>query len=158
MRKYGRKTPVSSGSLAYHWMLVWWKFWPSTCLSTNEITALNFDTWTAFWLFERSVKGQNDLHFSSNPRYSTRDHCIQESLKWIFNSGMFWAVGAAEREKKSKLPLSMLLLRSVSMVKKKNNHCSVHTKKVHSIQVRFFFLNLESILFWVKIGKILILK
>ena len=32
------------------------------------------------------------------PRYSTRDHWIQESLKWIFNSGMFWAVRAAEKK------------------------------------------------------------
>ena len=28
----------------------------------------------------------------------------QESIEWIFNSGLFWAVGAAEREKKAKLP------------------------------------------------------
>ena len=27
----------------------------------------------------------------------------QESIKWIFNSGLFWAVEAAEK-KKSKLP------------------------------------------------------
>ena len=40
----------------------------------------------------------------SPPRYSTRDHWIQESIKRIFNSGLFWAVGAAEREKKFKLP------------------------------------------------------
>jgi hypothetical protein len=33
-----------------------------------------------------------------NPRYSTRDHWIQESIKRIFNSGLFWAVGAAEKK------------------------------------------------------------
>ena len=32
-------------------------------------------------------------------RYSTRDHWTQESIKQIFNSGLFWAFGAAEREK-----------------------------------------------------------
>ena len=30
------------------------------------------------------------------------DHWIQKSIKWIFNSGLFWAVRAVE--KKSKLP------------------------------------------------------
>ena len=30
-----------------------------------------------------------------NPRYSTTDHWIQESIKQIFNSGLFWAVRAA---------------------------------------------------------------
>ena len=37
------------------------------------------------------------------PRYSTRDHWTQESIKRIFNSELFWAVRAAEK-KKSKLP------------------------------------------------------
>ena len=32
------------------------------------------------------------------PRYSTTDHWIQESIKWIFNSGLFWAVRAAEKK------------------------------------------------------------
>ena len=32
---------------------------------------------------------------TSIPRYSIRDHWIQESLKRIFNSGLFGAVGAA---------------------------------------------------------------
>ena len=31
-------------------------------------------------------------------RYSTTDHCIQESVKRIFSSGLFWAVGAAEKK------------------------------------------------------------
>ena len=32
------------------------------------------------------------------PRYSNRDNWIQESIKRIiFNSGLFWAVGAAEK-------------------------------------------------------------
>ena len=31
-----------------------------------------------------------------NPRYSTTDHWIQESLKRKFNCGLFWAVGATE--------------------------------------------------------------
>ena len=33
------------------------------------------------------------------PRYSTRDLWIQESRKGIFNSGLFWAVEAAEKKK-----------------------------------------------------------
>ena len=32
------------------------------------------------------------------PRYSTTDHWIQESIKRIFNSGLFWTVGAAEKK------------------------------------------------------------
>ena len=32
------------------------------------------------------------------PRYSTTDHWIQESIKRIINSGLFWAVGAAEKK------------------------------------------------------------
>ena len=35
----------------------------------------------------------------NDPRYSTTDHWIQEYIKRIFNSGLFWAVGAAERKK-----------------------------------------------------------
>ena len=33
-----------------------------------------------------------------NPRYSTTDHWIQESIKRIFNFGLFWAVGTAEKK------------------------------------------------------------
>ena len=32
------------------------------------------------------------------PRYSTRDHWIQESIEGIFNSGLFWAVEAAVKK------------------------------------------------------------
>ena len=32
------------------------------------------------------------------PRYSTTDHWIQESIKRIFNSGLFWTVGTAEKK------------------------------------------------------------
>ena len=45
------------------------------------------------------------------PRFSIRDHWIQESIKQIFKSGLFWAVGAAK--KKIQTAISMLLLRSV---------------------------------------------
>ena len=38
------------------------------------------------------------------PRYRTTDHWIQESIKRICNSGLFWAIGAAEKKKTSKLP------------------------------------------------------
>ena len=31
------------------------------------------------------------------PKYSTTDHWIQESIKGIFNFGLFWAVGTAEK-------------------------------------------------------------
>ena len=55
----------------------------------------------------RSVGGSENLEVEGSqaviPRYSIRDHWIQESIKQIFNYGLFWAVGAAER-KKSKLP------------------------------------------------------
>ena len=32
------------------------------------------------------------------PRYSTTDDRIQESIKQIINSGLFWVVGAAEKK------------------------------------------------------------
>ena len=32
------------------------------------------------------------------PRYSTTDHWIQESIKRIINSGLFWVVRAAEKK------------------------------------------------------------
>ena len=44
------------------------------------------------------------------PKYSTTDHWIQESIKRIFNSGLFWAVRAGE--KKIQTAISMLLLRT----------------------------------------------
>ena len=59
------------------------------------------------------------------PRYSTRDHWIQESLKWIFNSGLFWAVRAAE--KKIQTAISMLLLRAVFL-------CFQGQKKIKSFK------------------------
>ena len=35
---------------------------------------------------------------TGDPRYSTTDHWIQESIKQIINSGLFWAVGAGEKK------------------------------------------------------------
>ena len=35
---------------------------------------------------------------TGDPRYSTTDHWIQESIKQIFNSGLFWAVEVAEKK------------------------------------------------------------
>ena len=75
------------------------------------------------------------------PRYSTTDHRIQESIKWIFNSGIYQAVGAAEK-KKIQTAISMLLLRPVFfyvfMAKKPflKKYCSIRTKKLHRIEVR----------------------
>ena len=42
-------------------------------------------------------------HHAKSSDKGTTDHWIQKSIKWIFNSGLFWAVRAAEK-KKSKLP------------------------------------------------------
>ena len=42
----------------------------------------------AFWLGSEGDR----------PRYSTTDHWILESIKRILNSGLFWAVGAAEKK------------------------------------------------------------
>ena len=42
-------------------------------------------------------QGQGVLPYFG-PRYSTTDHWIQESIKRILNSGLFWAVGAAEKK------------------------------------------------------------
>ena len=45
----------------------------------------------------------------------TTDHRIQESIKRIFNSGLFWAVGAADK-KNPNCHISMILLRAVIYV------------------------------------------
>ena len=51
-----------------------------------------------------AISFQNPAHMShirqksSNPRYSTTDHWIQESIKQIFNSGLFWVVEAAVKK------------------------------------------------------------
>jgi hypothetical protein len=34
----------------------------------------------------------------TDPRYSTTDHWIQESINQIINSGLIWAVGAVEKK------------------------------------------------------------
>ena len=51
----------------------------------------------------------NVLH--AYPRYNTRDYWMQESIKQILNSALFWAVRA--EWKKIQTAISMLLLRSV---------------------------------------------
>ena len=66
------------------------------------------------------IKSRKDIAYA--PKYSTRDHWLQESTKRIFNSGLFWAVRAAE-----KTAISMLLLRSVFYV---------FIKKLHNIKVK----------------------
>ena len=67
---------------------------------------------------------------------------IQESIKQIFNYGLFGAVGAAEKKK---------IQTAISLHGQKNfffkffeKYCSVRTKKLHSKKVRFFLL----LLFW----------
>ena len=52
---------------------------------------------------ELNLKGIKLKSIACSPRYSTTDHCIKESIKRIFSSGLFWAVGAAEK-RKAKLP------------------------------------------------------
>ena len=48
----------------------------------------------------------------SRPRYNTTDHLIQESIKqMVFNSGLFWPVGAVKK-KEIQTAMSMLILRS----------------------------------------------
>ena len=51
----------------------------------------------------RAVGGSENLEGEGGqaviPRYSIRDHWIQESIKQIFNLGVFWAVGAAKKKK-----------------------------------------------------------
>ena len=67
-----------------------------------------------FWLNRKSVYFKWWQLLSYMTRNSTTDHWTQESIKRIFNSGLFWAVGAAE--KKIPTAISMLLLRSVFYV------------------------------------------
>ena len=47
------------------------------------------------------------------PRYSTTDHWIQESIKWIINSGLFLGSQGCREKKKNQSAISMQLLRSV---------------------------------------------
>ena len=61
-------------------------------------TKVNISFIAVYWFSMPMV-----LNVPVTPRYSIRDHWIQESIKQIFNSGLFWAVEAAEK-KKSKLP------------------------------------------------------
>ena len=65
------------------------------------------------------------------PKYNTTDHWIQESIKRIFNSGLFRAVGAAE--KKMQTAISMLLLRAdfYMFSRAKKNYCSVRNKSTY---------------------------
>ena len=76
--------------------------------------------------------------------YSTTDHSIQESIKRIINSGLFWEVKAAQK-KKIQTAISMQLLWSVFYVFIKKpflfffKRCSVWTKKLHSIRCEEIF-------------------
>ena len=94
----------------------------------------------------------------SKPKYSTTDHWIQKSIKRIFSSGLFWAVGAAEKKnchKYATFEVSFLYFHG-QIFFFFFEYCSLRIKKLHSIEGIFFF-KLESILFWVKIGYRLIL-
>ena len=72
------------------------------------VCLLSWKNW--FNTYRESRILSNKLWEMHRLRYSTRDHWKQESLKWIFNSGLFWAVRAAE--KKIQTAISMLLLRA----------------------------------------------
>ena len=74
------------------------------------------------------------------PRYSTRDHWIQESIKGIFNSGLFWAVESAEKKNPNchyKYATFDVSFHSQKYIFKKYIFSAV-TKKLPSIKVRFF--------------------
>ena len=72
------------------------------------------------------------------PRYSTRDHWIQESIEGIFNSGLFWAVEAAVKKnpnchyKNATFDVSFHSQKYIPVFR-------AIPKKLHSIKVRFFF-------------------
>ena len=53
--------------------------------------------------------------------YITTDHWIQESLEQIFNSGLFWTVGAAKKKKCYKYPTFKFNVFYVFTAKKKSN-------------------------------------
>jgi hypothetical protein len=49
----------------------------------------------------RILKGKvppKNAYLVDTPRYGTTDHWIQESIKRLFNSGLFWPVRAAEKK------------------------------------------------------------
>ena len=66
------------------------------------------------------------------PRYSTRDHWIQESIKGIFDSGLSWAIEAAEKKFQTAIKYATVSFHSQKYI------FSAVTKKLHSIKVRFF--------------------
>ena len=58
------------------------------------------------WLRAKQGNLLKDIDICSDVP-DTTDHWMQESLKWIFNSGLFWEFGL----QKIQAALSMLLLR-----------------------------------------------
>ena len=85
------------------------------------------------------------------PRYSASDHWIQASIKQIFNSGLFWAIGAAERKKNPNCHKYATFDDSFLCLIFKNNVASA-LKRLHSIYIQNFLKVLESILILVKTG------
>ena len=69
----------------------------------------------------------------SNTRYSTIDHWIQESIKWMFDSGWFGQSGLQRKKPPNCHKYAtffggfLMFSRSIFFLK----HCSVHTKKLH---------------------------
>ena len=78
------------------------------------------------------------------PRYSITDHWIQESKKWIFDSGLFWAVGAAEKQNPNCHKYATFEVVFLCFHCQKNilnsflKYCSARTKKFHTIEERKF--------------------
>ena len=68
-----------------------------------------------------------------DPTCSTTDHWIQESVIRIFNSGLFCAVGAAEKQK-MQTAISMLIFRAVVLMfsgaKTKFSFSKTHCKPI----------------------------
>ena len=75
------------------------KYWG---VNSNSKDECSYDV-QKFKYIQSLEKVSHFLVFYHYPRYSSTDHWMQESIKRIFSSGMFWAVGAAEK-KKAKLP------------------------------------------------------
>ena len=79
------------------------------------------------------------------PRYSATDHWIQESIKRIFNSGLYWAVGAAEKKMQtaiSMLPEGSFLCFQGGKIQKFQKYCSVCTKKWHISSIHLHYLEI----------------
>ena len=79
------------------------------------------------------------------PRYSTTDHCIQESLKQICNSGLFLGNQGYRENKKIQTAISMQLLRAVFLSFHGQKKSQFFEKLLDNFLPDFFLIFLQKI-------------